>query len=163
MAGTGLDAMMVRDAEPRLKDRLGWVAYVGPAVRALRAGAVRTRFRTDTGVIGQRRLHAVVIGNFGRLQGGVALLPDADPEDGCLDAALIGRGGVGDWLRTLRNAVTGGDRRGAVESLRFRALELHSARPRPVEVDGEVVGECADLSVRVEPGALLVKVPRWDR
>lgn len=162
MAGTGLDAVMVRDAKPRLKDLLGWVAYVGPAVRALRAGAVPTRFCTDQGTVGERPLHAAVIGNFGRLQGGVSLLPDADPQDGYLDAALIGRGGFRDWLRAIRHSVTGGGHGGAVESLRFRSMELHAGRPRPVEVDGEPVGDCTSLTVRVDPEALLVKVPRWD-
>ena len=47
-------------------------------------------------------------------------------------------------------------------TLRFRSMELHGARPRPVEVDGEPIGDCADLVVRVYPARLLVKVPRWD-
>lgn len=160
MAGMGLDAVMVRDASYRLKKRLGWPAYVPAAVKGLLSGSRELRFRCDGGPWTRRRVVGVVVGNMGQLQGGVPLLPAADPTDGLLDLALLGGEGLTGWLRMLRGIVAGGEGRGAVEPSQFRRLELRSRKPRPFEVDGDLRGEARSLTIEVDPGALVVKVPR---
>jgi diacylglycerol kinase (ATP) len=41
----------------------------------------------------------VIIGNVGSLQGNVRLLPDAVPDDGVLDVAVLGAQGWTGWVR----------------------------------------------------------------
>jgi diacylglycerol kinase family enzyme len=43
--------------------------------------------------------------------------------------------------------------------LPFQELSVTSRRPRPWEIDGEVMGSALQLTVSVRPGSLLVRVP----
>ncbi|MFC5058640.1 diacylglycerol/lipid kinase family protein [Saccharothrix xinjiangensis] len=160
MGGIGLDAEMVRDTSPRMKRLLGWPAYVPAVLKGLRSGAGRVAVRLDGGRWLTRRVLGAVVGNIGALQGGVSLLPEADPADGLLDLALLRDVRTRGWLVTAGHLI--GSRRvdgPAVERFRFRRLELRSSRPKPFEVDGEVCGTTRSLKVEVDPGALVVKVP----
>ena len=83
MAGLGFDATMMRETDDAGKTRFGWLAYLGGGFRALR----RTpRRRYAISVDGRPHVRitalAVMIGNVGQLQGGMDVLPDADPRDG---------------------------------------------------------------------------------
>ena len=160
MGGIGLDAVMVRETSPRLKRLLGWPAYVPAAIKGLRSAAGRVALRLDGGRWMTRRVVGAVAGNVGALQGGVALLPEADPADGLLDLALLRDVNARGWLVTAGKLI--GSRRvdgPAVERFRFRRLELRSSRARPFEVDGEVCGTTRSLKIEVDPGSLVVKVP----
>lgn len=160
MGGIGLDAEMVRDTSPRMKRLLGWPAYVPAVLKGLRSGASRVSVRLDDGGWLTRRVLGAVVGNVGALQGGVSLLPEADPADGLLDLALLHDVHTRGWLVTAGHLI--GSRRvdgPAVERFQFRRLELRSSRTKPFEVDGEVCGTTRSLKVEVNPGALVVKVP----
>ncbi|GAA3464525.1 diacylglycerol kinase family protein [Saccharothrix longispora] len=160
MGGIGLDAEMVRDTSPRMKRLLGWPAYVPAVLKGLRSGASRVAVRLDDGPWLTRRVLGAVVGNIGALQGGVSLLPEADPADGLLDLALLRDVRTRGWLVTAGRLI--GSRRvdgPAVERFRFRRLELRGSRTKPFEVDGEVCGTTRSLKVQVDPGALVVKVP----
>ncbi|WP_201441529.1 diacylglycerol kinase family protein [Saccharothrix sp. 6-C] len=160
MGGIGLDAEMVRDTSPRMKRLLGWPAYLPAVLKGLRSGASRVAVRLDDGPWLTRRVLGAVVGNIGALQGGVSLLPEADPADGLLDLALLRDVHTRGWLVTAGRLI--GSRRvdgPAVERFRFRRLELRSNRTKPFEVDGEVCGTTRTLKVEVDPGALVVKVP----
>ncbi|MGW7196997.1 diacylglycerol kinase family protein [Streptomyces chryseus] len=187
MAGAGFDAVMVRDASPRLKTSLGWLAYVVSAVRHLGDPAMRLTIRLDTGDVLHRRARMVVVGNVGSLQGGVPLLPDARPDSGRLEVVLLDpRGGAG-WLavaahllrgmtrgRSVRPAVvstTAGTppaagtterlrARGALEYFSAARVDVRFAGPQAREVDGDCAVEGTQLVAEVEPGALLVQLPR---
>lgn len=161
MGGMGLDAVMVRDTPPWLKRLLGWSAYIPAAIKGLRSGASRVAVRVDGGQWSTRRVVGVIVGNVGSLQGGVALLPEADPTDGLLDLALLRDTDARGWLvaagRLVRSQRVDGP---VVERLRFRRLELRSSRARPFEVDGEPRGRAKSVKIEVDPGALVVRVPR---
>ena len=43
---------------------------------------MRARLRADGGPLLRRRASGIIAGNVGWLQGGVPLLPDAEPDDG---------------------------------------------------------------------------------
>ncbi len=99
MAGSGFDALMIRDADTSLKDRLGAVAYVLSAVRHLRSDLVETRVRVDGELVLAARTAMVLIGNCGRLQAGIEVFPDARTDDGRLDVAALSPRSVLDWGR----------------------------------------------------------------
>ncbi len=76
MAGMGFDAQMIGGTSEELKGRIGWFAYVLAALRYLRHRPMRVRLRLDGGPPVRRRARTVLVGNVGRLQGGIPLLPD---------------------------------------------------------------------------------------
>ncbi len=160
MAGLGLDAKMLEGASEPAKKRLGWAAYVVSALRHLGDRPMRIMLRTDGGPPLRRRASGVIVGNVGTLQGGVPLLPDADPDDGLLDVVILSARGFGSWLRVARQVLL--RRPGSTEQVtrrRFRELRIDITQAHPWELDGEVMGRTRQLVVTVRPGQLLVRTP----
>ena len=99
MAGLGFDAAIMRDAPEGLKKKVGWPAYVVSATKHLRGRGIRVTLTLDDGTPLHRRVRTVVVGNVGKLQGNIPLLPDAQPDDGVLDVVVISIRNVLDWAR----------------------------------------------------------------
>lgn len=157
MAGMGFDAVMLTDASDVLKARLGWVAYVVSAVRHLRDRPIAAELRIDGAPPIRRRLNGLIVGNVGRLQAGLPLLPDAEPDDGLLDVAVLAPVGLRGWLPLVAAAVTRRRRSPALERFAVKSLRVKTTEPLPCERDGEVAEPCDELDVDVLPGALLVR------
>ncbi len=100
MAGMGLDAAMVDDAPTRLKAVLGPVAYVFSALKHLNDAEMKVEVQVDDYPVLRRRARTVIVGNVGRLQGGVNLLPDAEPDNGQMDVAVLAPRNLGHWIQT---------------------------------------------------------------
>ncbi|MEU8431475.1 diacylglycerol kinase family protein [Streptomyces sp. NPDC029216] len=176
MAGAGFDAAMVGDASERVKERLGWAAYVLSAVRHLGDPRMRLSIRLDGGPVRERRARMVVIGNVGSLQGGLPLLPDARPDSGRLEVVLLDPRGARGWLaaaghltarmlpgRAVPGPGPGGEygtvAGGALEYFSAVRVDIRFARPQPRELDGDGIGTGTRLSAQVEPGALRIWLP----
>ena len=160
MAGIGFDAELLDSAGEPLKRRLGWAAYVLSALRHLRDRPARARLRADSGLVLRRRAAAVIVGNVGALQGGLALLPGAQPDDGQLDVLVLTARGWAGWLALTADVLMRRSRTSRVVRGRVRELRVDLDRPQLWELDGEVMGTARELFICVQPGALLVRVPR---
>jgi diacylglycerol kinase (ATP) len=160
MAGTGFDARMIRDAPEGLKGVLGWPAYLVGGARGLRHSRIRVRVQLDDGQPRSDVVRTVLVGNVGHLQAGLELLPDAVPDDGALDVALVAPRNARDWFVLIGRAVTRRhrpDRR--MELLRARRIEVRTQGREPRQVDGELIDDGTGFVAQVEPGALVVRVP----
>ncbi len=170
MAGFGIDAHMITETDDDLKEKAGWLAYVESLGRAVSASeTIDVRMSVDEGRPHKERAHTVLIGNCGTLQGGVVLLPGADPADGALDMLLLSADDVAGWLDTLRTMVWDNGlkrvlsgRRSArssdsVTHRRITALRVELAEPRVFEIDGEDLGETSRVVITVQPSALRVR------
>jgi YegS/Rv2252/BmrU family lipid kinase len=159
MAGLGFDAAMMRDAPEGLKKTVGWPAYVVSATKHLRGRGIRVTLTLDDAEPLQRRVRTVVVGNVGKLQGNIPLLPDAVPDDGVLDVVVIATRNVLDWARVgtrvLRRADVP-DRR--MERFTARHIVVEASESQPRQLDGDVIEDGRRLDIQVEAGALLVKV-----
>ena len=159
MAGTGFDAAMLRDTSDRAKVWLSWAAYVLAGARHLRGPLATYHLEVDGAAV-QRQGRGVLIGNVSALQSGFELLAGAQPDDGLLDVALLSPLTLRDWFRLARRAGIGrppGDR--VLERWTARTVTVRSEPAQPVQYDGDLVDTDVVLSCRVEPGALLVRVP----
>ena len=159
MAGIGFDAEMIEGTNEALKTRAGWAAYVLAALGHLRDRPTRMVLRVDGGPPRRYLASGVVIGNVGALPGNLQLLPDAVPDDGVLDVAVLAARGWTGWLRLAADVLR---RRNSAQLslLTCRQLTVDVGRPRSWEVDGEVAGRSRELRVTIRPGELLVRVPR---
>lgn len=169
MVGFGLDAHMLAETDDDLKDKAGWLAYVEAMGRAVTASeVVPFRLSIDGGEEQRHDGHTLLIGNCGAIQGGVTLLPDAEPDDGRLDLLVVAADNVAQWAQTLRTIVwdngirrlLGGDDTVSTEAAQHLTAErIEVSLPKPVafEIDGEEAGEVTALSVRIAPGALRVR------
>ncbi|MER5966402.1 diacylglycerol kinase family protein [Streptomyces sp. NPDC002057] len=151
MAGAGFDAAMVRDASPRLKESLGWAAYVLSAARHLWDPRMRLSIRLDGGPVLERRARMVVIGNVGTLQGGLPLLPQARPDSGRLDVVLLDPRGVTGWLAAAGYLLSRTSGRRAP----YASGAPHESAPCEVGAPGEPAPYTSDARERpVAQGAL---------
>ena len=87
-------------------------------------------------------------------------MPDARPDDGLLDVVILAPTGPLGWLQVGLRVVSGSRHDDShLERHRARLVEIHSDAELPRQVDGEVIASGRSLTVVVQPGALLVRVP----
>src|SRR6478752_855574 len=109
IAGLGFDAAMVADTDPNLKAKMGWIAYFVAGIKHLRGDRTRMHVRVDGDRATTTRLRSILVGNCGKLPGGLTLLPDAQLDDGWLDlAAIDARGGIAGWAQLFGEVVLQG-------------------------------------------------------
>lgn len=159
MAGIGFDAAIMRDARDGLKRVLGWPAYVVSGAKHLRGRGVRVSITVDEEEPMQRRVRTVVVGNVGRLQGNIPLLPDAVADDGWLDVVVFSPRHVLDWARVAGRVLgrtRSRDQR--MERFRVRRVRVEAVTPQPRQLDGDVIDDSTTLDVHIEPRALKVRV-----
>lgn len=167
MAGLGLDGEIMADTDEKVKEAVGWVAYVLAAFKKVsgRGFTVDVKAKGGEGVVGAKRsdvtkhARAVIVGNCGTLQGGVELMPDAKMDDGLLDSVVLAPRGPFGWASVLADVAIR-HRAGHARLDRLVAAELTVVARRPVEaeIDGDPVGAHRALAARVLPGSLVVRV-----
>lgn len=158
MAGLGWDAAMISGAPDRLKKRVGYLAYAVSGVRNLRGTRFRARVAVDDKEPLVRSARTVVIGNCGRLMGGVVLMPQAEVDDGMLDAIVLSPRGIAGWLAMARSLIRRHRAGAQIDHVRGARIVVRSERPEEVQVDGDVVGSARTITAQVEPGSLVVRV-----
>ena len=160
MAGLGFDAEVMASTEPRLKQRVGWWAYVVAGAQHLRGRQTRVGIRMDDQPPLSRRVRSVIVGNCGELTGGVRLMPDAQVDDGWLDVVVVAPRTMVGWAAVTAAVLTRA-RRGypMVQHFRCRSVAVRAERPLPIQLDGDPVGTGRMFRAHVEPGTLVVRVP----
>jgi len=169
IAGLGFDAAMVADTDDQLKAKVGWIAYFVSGVRHLHGRRLRVRLTLDDQPVQLLRARSLLIGNCGKLPGGIMLLPDAVLDDGVLDIAAIDtRGGIAGWAQLFGEVVLQGvgvrnelpAKIGRIDHARARTVRVVVPGGEHVQVDGDIVGRASEITARVDPGALVVRVAR---
>jgi diacylglycerol kinase (ATP) len=160
IAGLGVDAMIMEETNPDLKDSIGAGAYFIAAAKALGRTPIHMWITLD----GQRPRHRYAmicaIGNVGTLAGNLTLLPGARPDDGRLDVYVASPRRVSHWLRVLLRLITLRARRDdRVDQWRAQQVEVRLRHPDPYQLDGDVIGDCRSLRADVAPKALTICVP----
>ncbi len=159
MAGVGLDAAIMAGAPERLKARVGSAAYVVSGFQNFLGPQFRVRMKVDGESEFSRRTRTVVVGNCGRLFGGLVLMPGARLDDGLLDTVVLSPRGVVGWSAVAGHVVTR-QRRGHPLIDRHAGQEIHIEvdQPQEVQLDGDTIGTARSMTARVDPLALVVRV-----
>ncbi|MFI1990567.1 diacylglycerol/lipid kinase family protein [Actinoplanes sp. NPDC020271] len=160
MAGMGFDAQMLDATSDTAKKHVGWLAYVAGALRHLRDRPMRVRISLDGGPAFTRRPRTVIVGNVGRLQGGMRLLQEAQPDDGLLDVAVLSPRNLRHWLALAWGVLRRRDAVPRMETFTASTVEIRSNRPQPRQLDGDLIEPGKELLISVRPKALVLCVPR---
>ena len=170
IAGAGLDAEMVAGADDQLKRRLGWVAYFWAAIRHL-GKRMEATITVDGGEPAVSKMRTVLLANVGKLPAGIRLIPDASLDDGQLDVAAIdARGGIVGWSELFGTVVAQGAgirepwilrvwKTSRIDHRRGQRIDIRMSEPQKVQVDGESLGRATRLLARIQPEALILRVP----
>jgi diacylglycerol kinase family enzyme len=102
----------------------------------------------------------ILLGNVGKLFGGVEAFEDAHPDDGVLELGVVSADGIREWAGTVARAVVGT----ASQSPHAFTTKAHSVRiklDRKVlyELDGGDRKKVRKLRIDVEPEAVQICVP----
>jgi diacylglycerol kinase (ATP) len=160
MAGTGLDALMIRDADRALKDRFGRAAYVWTGAKHLKMPPFRARIEVDGRPWFDGKAGCILVGNVGKVLGGVEAFDDVSPEDGLLELGVITAKGVTQWMRALaRTAVGSADNSKFVQTTKAKKIKIKLDRKMPYELDGGDEKPVDRLKIRIEPAAVTICVP----
>ncbi len=159
IASCGMSAAVARRANETTKRFGGTPSFLyATAATFLRWHNRRFRVRIDGA---ERELIAnnVVAANCRYFGGGMKVAPDAQPDDGLFDVALMGDISKVDFVLNVHRLYRGTlGRHPKVDYVRARRVEVQSDEPLPIEVDGEQPG-AMPVVFEVVPGALELVVP----
>jgi diacylglycerol kinase (ATP) len=160
MAGAGFDALMIKEADRGMKDRIGRAAYVWTGARNLNANRAKAHVKVDGKRFFKGRVSCVLVGNVGEILGGIKAFEDAKPDDGVLELGVVTAKNPIQWTRTLgRMALGKTDKSPFVHTTRGKKFTIEFDRRFPYELDGGARPGTSKLRVRVHPSSILVCVP----
>ena len=159
MAGVGLDATIMSETTEEAKAKIDWPAYAATGFRNFLGPRLKAHVSIDGGPATSVLAQTVLVGNCGRITGGINLMPDAEPDDGVLDCVILAPKGFPGWVNVTARVLT--QHRGT----RTERLQRHTAttvtittdKPQAVQLDGDVIGETREIRVRIAPRSLLVR------
>ena len=158
MAGTGFDALMIRDADDA-KERFGKLSYIRAGARHLDRAGARVKVKVDGERWFKGRAACVLVGNTGRILGGLQAFPDARFDDGRLDVGCHDRPEP-DGLDACRRA--GGDSaastpRRSCDITQGSRVKVQLDHEMPWQLDGGDRPPAKKFDVSVLPG----RIPIW--
>lgn len=158
MAGLGLDASIMHTTSEQAKARMGWGAYVASGAKNLLGARFATRLRIDGGQPIAHTARTVVVGNCGRLTGGITLMPDAEVDDGILDVVAITPKGIVGWAGVAVHVLAKrGQNHPKLDRYRCQSILVSLDEDQMVEVDGDVIGHAREVRFEVRPKSLIVR------
>jgi diacylglycerol kinase (ATP) len=160
MAGIGVDAMIMDETNEVLKDKVGSAAYFVAAGKALGRLPVRMTVQLDSNRPVRRHAMVCVIGNVGRLQGNLTLIPGASPDDGLLDLYVASPRQLRHWVKLAFRLITRRAKKDdQVDQRKGKSVRIVIDGKDHYQLDGDVVGESTTLDAEIQPGALTICVP----
>lgn len=141
LAGVGLDAQVVKETSAQLKRNFGPLSYLISAAQIAARQPPRLFIKSDDTSIDEGSF--VLIGN-GRLYGGpFPFFKHASLDDGLLDVVVFKSLGYLEIIKYLQDVVFSSEIRvPEVEYFQTSRLRVESEQSVPVELDGELVGNC---------------------
>ena len=158
LAGVGLDAQAVKETSRAFKRNFGPLSYLISAVQIASRTPPVLRIESEDAVTSEGSF--VLVGN-GRLYGGrFPFFKQAVMDDGLLDVIVFKRLNYVDIIRYLQDVVfTPQISSPEVEYFQTKHLRVTSDESVPVEIDGELVGNCP-VEFKIRAGGLRVLTPR---
>ena len=157
LAGVGLDAQVVKETSLALKRSFGPLSYLISAAHIAARQPPKLFVESDNAPVDEGSF--VLIGN-GRLYGGpFPFFKHAVINDGLFDVVVFKRLGYLEIVKYLQDVVFSSDIRvPEVEYFQTRRLRITSHQDVPVEVDGELAGNCP-VDFRIKKKGLRVLAP----
>ncbi|KAA1421947.1 phosphatase PAP2 family protein [Nocardioides humilatus] len=162
MAGMGFDAAIMEGVNEEIKKKVGWIAYVLSALKALMFPTMRLEVSIDGGEFTKHRARTCVVGNVGSLQGGMVLIPDAAIDDGQLDVVLLYPRRFLSWIPLFVRVLSRREEKAGESVARFtgRSVVVRASQEVPRQLDGDLIAPGRELHMECIHGRLLVRVPR---
>jgi diacylglycerol kinase (ATP) len=157
LAGVGLDAQVVKETSLAFKRSFGPLSYLISAAQIAARQPPKLFIESEHTSLEEGSF--VLVGN-GRLYGGpFPFFKQAVIDDGLFDVVVFKRLGYLEIIRYLQDVVFSADIKvPEIEYFQTRQLRITSEQDVPVELDGELAGNCP-VDFRIRKRALRVLVP----
>ncbi len=157
LAGIGLDAQAVQETSANLKKNFGPLSYLISAAQI--AARKPPRLYIDSDDTQVREASFVLVGNGRRYGGPFPFFKQAQLNDGLLDVILFKQLGYLEIIRYLQDVFFSSEINFPdVEYFQTSRLRVTSEQEVPVELDGELSGQCP-VEFRIRDNTLRVLVP----
>lgn len=157
LAGVGLDAQVVKETTLAFKRSLGPLSYLISAAQIAARRPPKLFIESENTPVDEASF--VLIGN-GRLYGGpFPFFKRAVIDDGLFDVVVFKRLGYLEIIKYLQDVIFSSDIRAPeVKYFQTQRLRVTSEQDVPVELDGELAGNCP-VEFRIQKKALRVLAP----
>jgi diacylglycerol kinase (ATP) len=157
LAGVGLDAQVVKETSLAFKRSFGPLSYLISAAQIAARQPPKLSIESENAPVDDGSF--VLIGN-GRLYGGpFPFFKHASIDDGLFDVVVFKRLGYLEIIKYLQDVVFSSDIHvPEIEYFQTRRLRITSEQDVPVELDGELAGNCP-VEFRIDERALRVLAP----
>ena len=157
LAGVGLDAQVVKETSLAFKRSFGPLSYLISAAQIAARNPPRLFIESENASV--REGSFVLIGNGRHYGGPFPFFKHAILDDGLLDVVVFKSLGYLEIIKYLQDVVFSSDIRvPEVEYFQTRRLRITSDEDVPVELDGELVGNCP-VAFQIRDRALRVLAP----
>lgn len=160
VAGAGMDALLVADADSDMKSRIGRAAYVYTGIKNANMAA----FEVDVHVDGERAFRGacttVLVANTREAVGGIELSEESRPDDGVMEVGIVTAEGPLQLIRTAARALVGNAEDSPfVHTEQGASVVFQFGEPVVYELDGGERKAARTLELKVHPKSLTVCVP----
>jgi YegS/Rv2252/BmrU family lipid kinase len=158
LAGVGLDAQVVKETSLAFKRSFGPLSYLISAAQIAARQPPKLFIESENTSVEEGSF--VLVGN-GRLYGGpFPFFKHASIDDGLFDVVVFKRLGYLEIIKYLQDVVfSSGINVPEIEYFQTRQLRITSEQDVPVELDGELAGNCP-VDFRIRESTLRVLAPR---
>ena len=163
--GFGADAEMIGYTDPRMKKRIGWIAYILGGVRTVLGRSVDVVVELPDESRHAHKARTVLLGNVGRLPGGFVLMPDATIDNGRLEVVVAGWRGAAGFSQVATQVINPklvpkvGPKLSTMERYLTPGVRVTTTKAQPVQLDGDTDIAATHLIATVDPGVLRLRVP----
>ena len=160
MGGSGFDALLIERTSETLKSKVGWAAYAVAGIRAIRSAAPAVVSLDIDGNAQKVTCIGMLVGNVGTLTGGMELLPQAEPDDGLLDVAVLTPTRLRNWAGLAISIMAGRQPKPwQLQTHRGTRVVVDWPAAVPVELDGDLQDPAIRLVFTLARSALAICVP----
>ena len=158
LAGVGLDAQVVKETSLASKRSFGPLSYLISAAQIAARQPPKLFIESEDTSVDEGSF--VLVGN-GRLYGGpFPFFKHAVIDDGLFDVVVFKRLGYLEIIKYLQDVIFSSEIRAPeIEYFQTRRLRITSEQEVPLELDGELAGNCP-VEFRIQEKALRVLAPR---
>lgn len=157
VVGAGYDATSLQRVSVPLKQWFGPLAYFAAGAREL--GSSLHTFRVHAGGNEESEVEAwsLLVGNCGRVPGGITVLPHASLQDGLLNTRILAPRSLWHWVPIAWRALRDTSKPEHMWDSMIKDITIIPASAIPVQVDGDVWTDVDRIDIEVDPGSLIVK------
>lgn len=161
MAGTGLDSLTFEATDEALKRRIGWMAYVPAAIRALREKSNTFRITIDDEEHSVTSPLVLVANGSSIIHSNIRIDSSIRSDDGQLDVLVVTANRPHELAMLLAHAAnpmaTLSDSPWIIQR-KARTVRVESDTPQPIQLDGDVV-ELTPAVFSILPREIGIAVP----